>query len=135
MEGIVKPSTGKLVSLSEQELVDCDSSDGACNGRDMDNAFEFIVDGTCNSNRASSSTTSITGHEDVPANDKASLQKAVAAQPVCVAVDGGDNLFKFYKGGVLSGDCGIKRIRSNTLNVGCWCFIYNRDIQGSTLDT
>ncbi|KAK1678416.1 hypothetical protein QYE76_039264 [Lolium multiflorum] len=48
----------------------------------------------------------IKGHEDVPANDEASLQKAVAAQPVSVALDGGDDLFRFYKGGVLSGDCG-----------------------------
>jgi hypothetical protein len=122
MEGILKLSTGKLISLWEQELVDCDSSDGACSGGDMDTAFEFIVNngglttegnypytgvnGTCNSNRASSSAASITGHEDVPANDEASLQKAVAAQPVSVALDGGDNLFRFYKGGVLSGDCG-----------------------------
>jgi C1A family cysteine protease len=116
MEGIVQLSTGKLISLSEQELVDCNTSDNGWGGGLMDNAFEFIVkndglttetnypytgaDGTCNSNRA------ITGHEDVPANDEASLQKAVAAQPVSVAVDGGDNLFRFYKGGVLSGTCG-----------------------------
>jgi hypothetical protein len=59
-----------------------------------------------NSNRASSSAASIKGHEDVPANDEASLQKAVAAQPVSMALDGGDNLFRFYKGGVLSGDYG-----------------------------
>ncbi|XP_047070688.1 senescence-specific cysteine protease SAG39-like [Lolium rigidum] len=122
MEGIVQLSTGTLISLSEQELVDCDTSDNGCGGGLMDNAFEFIVqngglttetnypytgtDGTCNSNRASSSAASIKGHEDVPANDEASLQKAVAAQPVSVALDGGDDLFRFYKGGVLSGDCG-----------------------------
>uniref|UniRef100_A0ACD5WQ11 Uncharacterized protein n=1 Tax=Avena sativa TaxID=4498 RepID=A0ACD5WQ11_AVESA len=124
MEGIVQLSTGKLISLSEQELVDCDTSDNGCEGGLMDNAFEFIVengglttetnypytgaDGTCNSNTASSSAASIKGHEDVPANDEASLQKAVAAQPVSVALDGGDDLFRFYKGGVLSGDCGTE---------------------------
>uniref|UniRef100_A0ACD5YZB9 Uncharacterized protein n=1 Tax=Avena sativa TaxID=4498 RepID=A0ACD5YZB9_AVESA len=122
MEGIVQLSTGKLISLSEQELVDCDTSDKGCGGGLMDNAFEFIVengglttetnypytgtDDRCNSNRASSSVASIKGHEDVPANDEVSLQKAVAAQPVSVALDGGDDLFRFYKGGVLSGDCG-----------------------------
>ncbi|KAJ0446756.1 putative fruit bromelain [Helianthus annuus] len=68
MEGITQLKTGKLVSLSEQELVDCDTSgvDQGCEGGLVDNAFDFIVnnkglttetnypykgvDGTCNSN-------------------------------------------------------------------------------------
>ncbi|XP_047079209.1 senescence-specific cysteine protease SAG39-like [Lolium rigidum] len=126
VEGIVKLSTGKLISLSEQELVDCDvdGMDQGCEGGLMDNAFEFIIDngglttegnypytgtdGSCNSNKESKSAASITGYEDVPANDEASLQKAVAAQPVSIALDGGDNLFRFYKGGILSGDCGTE---------------------------
>ncbi|KAK3142897.1 hypothetical protein QOZ80_4BG0353610 [Eleusine coracana subsp. coracana] len=124
MEGIVKLSTGTLISLSEQELVDCDVNgmDQGCEGGEMDNAFQFIMDngglttesnypytasdGTCNSGKESKDAASIKGYEDVPANDEASLRKAVANQPVSVAVDGGDNLFRFYKGGVLSGTCG-----------------------------
>uniref|UniRef100_A0ACD5YMK9 Uncharacterized protein n=1 Tax=Avena sativa TaxID=4498 RepID=A0ACD5YMK9_AVESA len=126
VEGIVKLSTGKLISLSEQELVDCDvdGMDQGCEGGLMDNAFEFIIDNgglttegnypytgtddSCNSNKESNDAASITGYEDVPANDEASLQKAVAAQPVSIALDGGDNLFRFYKGGILSGDCGTE---------------------------
>ncbi|TVU07267.1 hypothetical protein EJB05_47315, partial [Eragrostis curvula] len=124
MEGIVKLSTGKLISLSEQELVDCDVNgmDQGCEGGEMDDAFQFIIDngglttesnypykgtdGDCNSGKASNDAASIKGYEDVPANDEASLRKAVANQPVSVAVDGGDSLFRFYKGGVLSGACG-----------------------------
>ncbi|WVZ88714.1 hypothetical protein U9M48_035200 [Paspalum notatum var. saurae] len=121
-EGIVKISTGKLVSLSEQELVDCDvhGEDQGCEGGLMDDAFKFIIkngglttetsypytaeDGTCKSGSTSAAT--IKGYEDVPANDEAALMKAVASQPVSVAVDGGDMTFQFYSGGVMTGSCG-----------------------------
>lgn len=44
MEGINKIVTGELMSLSEQELVDCDRAYNAgCDGGLMDYAFEFIV--------------------------------------------------------------------------------------------
>jgi C1A family cysteine protease len=125
-EGTVKLQTGTLLSLSEQELVDCDvdGMDQGCEGGEMDEAFQFIIDnggltteknypytatdGDCNPGKEANHAASITGYEDVPANDEASLRKAVAGQPVSIAVDGGDPLFQFYKGGVLSGACGTE---------------------------
>ncbi|OMO60886.1 hypothetical protein COLO4_33690 [Corchorus olitorius] len=124
MEGITKLSTGKLISLSEQELVDCDTKgeDQGCQGGLMDDAFDFIqknkglttesnypytgADGKCNTNKEANHAASINGHEDVPANSESALQKAVANQPVSVAIDAGGFQFQFYSSGVFTGDCG-----------------------------
>ncbi|KAL0426828.1 UNVERIFIED_CONTAM: Senescence-specific cysteine protease SAG39 [Sesamum latifolium] len=124
-EGINQLTTGKLISLSEQELVDCDTSeDEGCNGGLMDNAFEFIisnggittesnypyegVDGTCNTKKESSDAAKITGYEDVPANSESALLKAVANQPVSVAIDASGSDFQFYSSGVFTGQCGTE---------------------------
>ncbi|XP_043687547.1 senescence-specific cysteine protease SAG39-like [Telopea speciosissima] len=125
VEGISKIKTGKLVSLSEQEIVDCDyvpdEAEG-CDGGYMDIAFQFIkkkggitseanypykgVNDTCKKAKENSVVAKITGYEDVPANSEASLLKAVVHQPVSVSIDAGAAEFQFYSAGVFTGECG-----------------------------
>lgn len=124
MEGLNKLKTGKLVSLSEQELVDCDINgiDQGCDGGLMENAFQFIQkqnglsaesaypysaeDGVCDTKKAGVPAAKISGYEKVPANNEMALLQAVTQQPVSVAIDGGGYDFQLYSGGVFSGTCG-----------------------------
>ena len=43
MEGQYFNKTKKLVSLSEQNLVDCDHVDKGCQGGSMPNAFKYVI--------------------------------------------------------------------------------------------
>jgi C1A family cysteine protease len=114
VEGINAIATGDLIALSEQELVDCDTSyNEGCNGGLMDYAFEFIInnggidseedypyaerDGRCDANKKNAKVVTIDGYEDVTPNSEKSLQKAVANQPISVAIEAGGRAFQLYK--------------------------------------
>ncbi|KAK7262296.1 hypothetical protein RJT34_29862 [Clitoria ternatea] len=64
------------------------------------------VDGTCYANAEANHAASINGYEDVPANSESALLKAVANQPVYVAIDASGFEFQFYSSGVFTGSCG-----------------------------
>ncbi|KAG9138157.1 hypothetical protein Leryth_001389 [Lithospermum erythrorhizon] len=142
VEGINHIKTSQLVSLSEQELVDCDTKENAgCNGGLMDSAFEFIkkqggltteeaypykaADGKCDPKKENSPAVSIDGHEDIPRNNEDALLKAAANQPVAVAIDAGSSDFQFYSEGVFSGDCGTE------LNHGVAVVGYGTTVDGT----
>nr|CAA40073.1 endopeptidase (EP-C1) [Phaseolus vulgaris] len=142
VEGINQIKTNKLVALSEQELVDCDKEENqGCNGGLMESAFEFIKqkggittesnypykaqEGTCDASKVNDLAVSIDGHENVPANDEDALLKAVANQPVSVAIDAGGSDFQFYSEGVFTGDC------STDLNHGVAIVGYGTTVDGT----
>ncbi|XP_024994553.1 vignain-like [Cynara cardunculus var. scolymus] len=124
VEGINKIKTNKLVSLSEQELVDCESDNQGCDGGLMENAYKFIEenggvtteqiypyfaqDGKCDTSKRNSPIVKIDGFETVPANDESALLKAVANQPVSIAIDASGPNFQFYSEGVFNGFCGTE---------------------------
>ncbi|XP_059461680.1 cysteine protease XCP1-like [Corylus avellana] len=125
VEGINQLVTGNLTSLSEQELIDCDKTyNNGCNGGLMDYAFAYIVsnggiqneadypylmkDGTCEMKKAQLDVVTISGYHDVPENDEESLLKALANQPLSVAIEASGRAFQFYSGGIFDGRCGTE---------------------------
>ncbi|RWS28089.1 cathepsin L3-like protein [Leptotrombidium deliense] len=122
LEGQHALKSGKLVSLSEQQLVDCSSKYGnqGCNGGLMDYAFQYIKDnggidteesypyeaqdGKCRFKKSTIGAT-VSGFVDIEKGSEAALQDAAAnIGPVSVAVDASD--FQDYQSGVLdSKDC------------------------------
>jgi C1A family cysteine protease len=123
VEGAHFIATGQLVSLSEQQLVDCSGAEGnqGCNGGLMDDAFQYIIDnggicseasypyegvqGSCNAASCQSVAT-IVSYTDVTPNSESALVAAIAQQPVSVAVEADQSSFQFYSGGVMTAACG-----------------------------
>ncbi|KAJ1260529.1 hypothetical protein BS78_10G239500 [Paspalum vaginatum] len=124
IEGINEIVTGNLVSLSEQEVIDCDSQDNDCNGGEMQNAFQFVIDNggidteadypfigtdeTCDASRLNERVVTIDNFMDVATNNETALQEAVASQPVSVAIDANSRAFQLYKSGIFSKKCGTQ---------------------------
>ena len=123
MEGAWSISKGELVSLSEQQLVDCSAGfeygNHGCNGGLMDGAFQYAINngmceesdykytaknGECHDCEA---VVQISSCEDVPANNQQKLKEAVSLGPVSVAIEADTRTFQLYTGGVLtSSSCG-----------------------------
>jgi cathepsin L len=109
--------TSKLVSLSEQNLVDCSREQGnfGCSGGLMDRAFQYIqvnngidtepsypyeaVEGQCRFTTADVGATD-TGFTNIKKKDENALEQAVAiVGPISAAIDASHSSFQLYKQG------------------------------------
>ncbi|KAJ9565977.1 hypothetical protein OSB04_001943 [Centaurea solstitialis] len=123
IEGAHAIATGDLISLSEQELVDCDTNDYGCDGGNMDTAFRWIMKnggldteadypytssngygGKCITAKEKKSVVSIDSYVQVEQNGDA-LLCAAAKQPVTIGIDGAARDFQLYTGGIYNGEC------------------------------
>ncbi|GCC28364.1 hypothetical protein chiPu_0006794 [Chiloscyllium punctatum] len=137
LEGQHFRNTGNLVSLSEQQLVDCSGDYGnyGCDGGLMDNAFRYIItsggidseesypytakEGLCSFNPETIGAV-CNGYIDLPKGSEAYLQMAVADNgPISVAIDAGHLSFQLYSSGVYDEPlCSSEELNHGVLVIG-----------------
>ncbi|XP_059573963.1 cathepsin S [Alligator mississippiensis] len=136
LEAQVKLKTGKLESLSAQNLVDCSTMYGnhGCNGGFMTEAFQYIIDnhgidsdsaypytaqnGMCHYDPATCAAT-CSRYFQLPYGDEAALKDAVAnIGPISVAIDATLTSFFLYKSGVYDDPGCTQNVNHGVLVVG-----------------
>ncbi|OXK63657.1 C1 family peptidase, partial [Escherichia coli] len=130
-------STKNLVSLSEQNLMDCSRTEGnnGCNGGLMDDAFKYIISNKgidteesypyqasttydCRYKAANSGAT-IASYKDVTSGSETALATAANDRPVSVAIDASHNSFQLYTSGVYyEPECSSSQLDHGVLVVG-----------------
>lgn len=114
IEGLHQIKTKVLEEYSEQELLDCDAVDSACQGGYMDDAYKAIekIGGleleseypylakkqkTCHYN-STKVHVRVKGAVDLPKNETAIAQYLVANGPISIGLNA--NAMQFYRGGI-----------------------------------
>jgi len=116
-EGAHFLAKGALVSLSEQNLVDCSDAEGnqGCNGGLMTQAFEYIIknkgidteasypytaqNGNCKFSSANIGST-LTGYTNVKSGSETDLVAKIVEGPTSVAIDASHSSFQLYSSGI-----------------------------------
>jgi hypothetical protein len=122
MEGAWQIGTGKLTSMSEQQLVDCSHNGNmGCNGGSMESAFTWESShnvateasypytargGTCKTSFSTAIPSGgITGYKTVQASTEG-LKSAIMNGPVSVAIEADQMAFQLYQSGTITSGCG-----------------------------
>jgi cathepsin L len=137
LEGQHFKAAKKLVSLSEQNLVDCSRKFGnmGCDGGLMDQAFQYVKanqgidtedsytytaeDGKCKFSKDNVGAT-CTGFTDITSGDEDALSTAIATiGPISVAIDASQDSFQFYSSGIYSDEnCSSEELDHGVTAVG-----------------
>lgn len=135
IEGAHFNKTGKLVSLSEQNLVDCEKMDAGCFGGFMDHAFTYVIknkgidtestypykakDGQCIFKSKNVGAT-ISSYVDIKSGSEKQLMEATAkVGPISVAIDAGHGSFQSYSSGIYyEPECSSSTLDHGVLVVG-----------------
>ena len=132
LEGGNFVANGKLISVSEQQLVDCDPKSHGCGGGLMTNAFEYVMkkglcteedypyhakDEDCKDDKCTAAI-HIKGYEEVAQFDGKALKAAVSKAPVSVAVEADSAVFQMYKSGVVDSTACGTHLNHGVLAVG-----------------
>jgi len=135
VEGAYFVASGQLLSLSEEELVQCDRKDHGCNGGLPDYGFNYINNsgisaeaeypytsgggqtGRCATQRRQP-VVKISGFVDVPHGHEDALKAAVSTQPVSVGIEADKRVFQSYQGGVFDKSTCGKHLDHAVLVVG-----------------
>jgi len=126
IEGGWAAAAGEVLSLSEQQLVDCSAQNHGCHGGLMDLAFMYYDnrtdggvpictkdsypytarEGACHAAHCTAGLAPgvLVGYRDVAQESEAALAEVVAQRPVAVAVTA-SIWWQLYSGGVFTGAC------------------------------
>jgi C1A family cysteine protease len=120
IEGFYFINNGKLLSFSEQQIVDCDTQDDGCDGGNMNTAMEYTAsnglelesdypytaeDGQCKFDKSKSDKVN-SGYVFVATQSADALKAAIVKQPVSIAIEADQRVFQFYSNGVIKKSCG-----------------------------
>jgi len=133
IEGAYAIKYNSLISLSEQQLVDCDNikartggTNFGCNGGEMDKTLEWVgkyggicseenypytsgktqTDSTCQTTCPKISKTTVLSITYIQPNSDQAMMSALMKQPVSIAIEADQKEFQLYKSGIFTGKCG-----------------------------
>uniref|UniRef100_A0A1S4C9S4 Senescence-specific cysteine protease SAG12-like n=2 Tax=Nicotiana TaxID=4085 RepID=A0A1S4C9S4_TOBAC len=121
IEGAYQIANNELISLSEQELLDCTTQNNGCDGGLMTTAYDFLlqngggittetnypyqqIKSVCSTEQLSSPAVKISGYKVVEPISESALLQAVANQPISVGI-AANSEFHLYGSGIYDGSC------------------------------